>query len=53
MILREMVECSAKHDIKAVIKTYMYPLEKLNQSVEECKAGYGGKLAVDYDFFKG
>jgi D-arabinose 1-dehydrogenase-like Zn-dependent alcohol dehydrogenase len=47
-ILREMVEFSAEHGIKAVVKTY--PLDKLNQLVEEYKGGYGGKLVVDYDY---
>lgn len=43
--LQEMVSFAAKHNIKAVTKTYS--LEKLNDLVDEYNKGEGGKLVVD------
>lgn len=43
--LREMVAFAAKHNVKAVKKTY--GLAKLNELVEEYHKGGGGKLVVD------
>jgi D-arabinose 1-dehydrogenase-like Zn-dependent alcohol dehydrogenase len=43
--LQEMVAFAAKHDIKAVTKTYS--LGKLNDLVDEYNKGEGGKLVVD------
>ncbi|KAL1992330.1 hypothetical protein VTN49DRAFT_4362 [Thermomyces lanuginosus] len=47
-VLREMVDFTAKHGIKAVIKTY--PLEQLNQLVEDYKSGQGGKFVIDFHY---
>jgi D-arabinose 1-dehydrogenase-like Zn-dependent alcohol dehydrogenase len=44
-ILREMLDFSAKHDIRAVARTF--PLSDLNALVDEYHKGYGGKLVVD------
>ncbi|KAH7082676.1 chaperonin 10-like protein [Paraphoma chrysanthemicola] len=44
-MLREMLEFSAKHNIRAIAKSY--PLSKLNELVEEYHKGGGGKLVVD------
>ena len=43
--LQEMVAFAAKHNIKAVTKTYS--LKKLNDLVDEYNKGEGGKLVVD------
>ena len=43
--LQEMVAFAAKHDIKAVTKTYS--LEKLSDLVDQYNKGEGGKLVVD------
>lgn len=43
--LQEMVAFAAKHNIKAITKTYS--LEKLNDLVDEYNKGDGGKLVVD------
>ena len=43
--LQEMVAFAAKHNIKAVTKTYS--LERLNDLVDEYKKGEGGKLVID------
>jgi D-arabinose 1-dehydrogenase-like Zn-dependent alcohol dehydrogenase len=45
-VLREMLQFSAKHNVRASTKTYA--LEKLNELVEEYHRGGGGKLVVDY-----
>lgn len=45
-ILREMVDFAARHGIRPVVKRF--PLERLNELVQEYKAGYGGKLVVDF-----
>jgi D-arabinose 1-dehydrogenase-like Zn-dependent alcohol dehydrogenase len=44
-ILREMLDFSAKHDIRAVSRTF--PLSDLNALVDGYHKGYGGKLVVD------
>jgi D-arabinose 1-dehydrogenase-like Zn-dependent alcohol dehydrogenase len=44
-ILREMLNFSAKYDIRAVSRTF--PLSDLNALVDEYHKGYGGKLVVD------
>jgi D-arabinose 1-dehydrogenase-like Zn-dependent alcohol dehydrogenase len=44
-MLREMLEFSAKHNVRAMAKSY--PLSKLNELVEEYHKGGGGKLVVD------
>jgi D-arabinose 1-dehydrogenase-like Zn-dependent alcohol dehydrogenase len=44
-MLREMLDFSAKHNIRAVARTYA--LAKLNALVEEYHKGGGGKLVVD------
>ncbi|CAK7202834.1 hypothetical protein SEUCBS139899_005561 [Sporothrix eucalyptigena] len=44
-LLRETVDFSAKHGVRAHIRTY--PLFKLNELVEEYHRGLGGKLVVD------
>lgn len=44
-VLREMLEFSAEHNIRAISKAY--PLRKLNELVEEYHKGGGGKLVVD------
>lgn len=44
-LLREMLEFSAKHDVRATSKSY--PLQKLNELVEEYHKGGGGKLVID------
>lgn len=43
--LKEMLEFSAKHNIRPVIKRY--PLSKLNELVDDYSRGSGGKLIVD------
>lgn len=43
--LREMLAFAAKHGVRASVKTF--PLEGLNQLVEEYHKGSGGKLVVD------
>lgn len=43
--LQEMVSFAAKHNIKAVTKTF--GLEKLNDLVDEYNKGDGGKLVID------
>ncbi|KAH7420253.1 alcohol dehydrogenase-like protein [Cadophora sp. MPI-SDFR-AT-0126] len=43
--LREMLEFAAKHDVRAVVKTY--PLSGLNDLVAEYHKGSGGKLVID------
>ena len=43
--LQEMVAFAAKHNIKAVTKTYS--LERLNDLVDEYNKGEGGKLVID------
>jgi D-arabinose 1-dehydrogenase-like Zn-dependent alcohol dehydrogenase len=44
-MLREMLDFSAKHNIRAIAKTHALP--KLNALVEEYHKGGGGKLVVD------
>ncbi|CRG85141.1 hypothetical protein PISL3812_02269 [Talaromyces islandicus] len=44
--LRNMVRFSAEHGVKPVLKTF--PLEKLNDLVDEYKTGHGGKLVIDF-----
>jgi D-arabinose 1-dehydrogenase-like Zn-dependent alcohol dehydrogenase len=44
-VLREMLEFSAEHDVRALSKSY--PLGRLNELVEEYHKGRGGKLVVD------
>ncbi|KAH7130227.1 alcohol dehydrogenase-like protein [Dendryphion nanum] len=44
-MLREMLNFSAEHNIRAHIKTF--PLSKLNDLVEEYHKGAGGKLVID------
>jgi D-arabinose 1-dehydrogenase-like Zn-dependent alcohol dehydrogenase len=44
-ILREMLEFSAQHGVRAVTRSF--PLSKLNELVEEYHKGGGGKLVVD------
>jgi propanol-preferring alcohol dehydrogenase len=44
-VLREMLEFSARHNIRAVTKSF--PLSELNGLVEEYHKGAGGKLVVD------
>jgi len=44
-MLREMLDFSAKHSIRALSKSY--PLSKLNELVEEYHRGGGGKLVLD------
>jgi propanol-preferring alcohol dehydrogenase len=44
-ILREMLEFSAQHDVKAVTRSF--PLSKLNELVDEYHKGGGGKLVID------
>lgn len=44
-MLREMLEFSAKHNVRALAKSY--PLAKLNDLVAEYFKGGGGKLVVD------
>jgi D-arabinose 1-dehydrogenase-like Zn-dependent alcohol dehydrogenase len=44
-VLREMLEFSAEHDIRALSTSY--PLGKLNELVDEYHKGRGGKLVVD------
>lgn len=45
--LQAMVDFAAKNGVKAKIRTY--PLEKLNELVEDYHRGVGGKLVVDMD----
>jgi D-arabinose 1-dehydrogenase-like Zn-dependent alcohol dehydrogenase len=44
-MLREMLNFSAKHNIRAVAKSF--PLSKLNDLVEDYHRGGGGKLVID------
>lgn len=44
-MLREMLDFSAEHNIRAVSESF--PLSKLNELVEEYHKGKGGKLVVD------
>ena len=44
-MLREMLEFSAKHQVRAVSRSF--PLDKLNDLVEEYHKGGGGKLVID------
>jgi len=44
-MLREMLNFSAEHNIRAIAKAF--PLAKLNELVEEYHKGGGGKLVVD------
>ncbi|SCN80114.1 uncharacterized protein FFE2_04555 [Fusarium fujikuroi] len=44
-LLREMLQFSAQHEIRASIKTY--PLSRLNDLVAEYHSGGGGKLVID------
>lgn len=44
-VLREMLEFSDRHNIRAMLKRY--PLSKLNDLVAEYHQGGGGKLVVD------
>jgi D-arabinose 1-dehydrogenase-like Zn-dependent alcohol dehydrogenase len=44
-MLREMLDFSAEHNIRALSKSF--PLAKLNELVEEYHKGGGGKLVVD------
>jgi D-arabinose 1-dehydrogenase-like Zn-dependent alcohol dehydrogenase len=44
-MLREMLNFSAEHNIRALSKSF--PLAKLNELVEEYHKGSGGKLVVD------
>jgi D-arabinose 1-dehydrogenase-like Zn-dependent alcohol dehydrogenase len=44
-MLREMLDFSAEHNIRALSKSF--PLPKLNELVEEYHKGGGGKLVVD------
>jgi propanol-preferring alcohol dehydrogenase len=44
-MLREMLNFSAEHNIRAVTKSF--PLAKLNNLVEDYHKGGGGKLVVD------
>ena len=43
--LREMLEFAAEHKVKATLRTF--PLQKLNELVEEYHKGGGGKFVVD------
>jgi len=43
--LRDMLNFAAKHNVRAKTKTY--PLEKLNELVEDYHKGAGGKLVID------
>ncbi|KAF1848890.1 GroES-like protein [Cucurbitaria berberidis CBS 394.84] len=43
--LREMLDFSARHNVRAISKSY--PLARLNELVEEYNKGSGGKLVVD------
>ncbi|KAI1617895.1 alcohol dehydrogenase [Exophiala viscosa] len=45
--LQAMVDFAAKETVKAKIRTY--PLEKLNELVEDYHRGVGGKLVVDME----
>jgi len=45
--LQAMVDFAARKNIKAKIRTY--PLERLNELVEDYHQGVGGKLVVDMD----
>lgn len=44
-MLREMLNFSAEHNVRAIAKSY--PLAKLNELVEDYHKGGGGKLVVD------
>jgi D-arabinose 1-dehydrogenase-like Zn-dependent alcohol dehydrogenase len=44
-MMREMLQFAAQHDVRAIVRSY--PLEKLNDLVEEYHRGGGGKLVVD------
>ncbi|ORY14061.1 chaperonin 10-like protein [Clohesyomyces aquaticus] len=44
-MLREMLNFSAEHDIRAIARSF--PLSKLNELVEEYHKGGGGKLVID------
>lgn len=49
-MLREMLNFSAEHDVRAVFKSF--PLSKLNDLVEDYHKGGGGKLVVDMSLQK-
>ncbi|KAF1950471.1 alcohol dehydrogenase-like protein [Byssothecium circinans] len=44
-MLREMLDFSAKHNIRAIAKSF--PLSRLNDLVEDYHKGSGGKLVID------
>lgn len=44
-ILKEMLKFCAQHGVRAKVKTF--PLEKLNELVDEYNKGAGGKLVID------
>ena len=43
--MQAMVDFAAKRGVRARVRTY--PLEKLNELVEDYHRGVGGKLVVD------
>lgn len=48
---RDMLDFTAKHGVKT--ESRIYPLEKLNQLVEDYRGGIGGKLIVDLNMGRG
>jgi D-arabinose 1-dehydrogenase-like Zn-dependent alcohol dehydrogenase len=46
--LRNMIRFSAEHGVKPLLKTF--PLEKLNDLVDDYKTGHGGKLVIDFHY---